>query len=116
MQGSSLTADIKTLVVLFPPEERYLLVCCGDLDFDSDFGEGYSGYGSGEEDHEEDVDDCDVSIGDLKRLQINSRRFGLDKYGSVKEFLRVLGENGVNHMYSSALLVRTLHLTLLCRK
>ncbi|KAF9441689.1 hypothetical protein P691DRAFT_799153 [Macrolepiota fuliginosa MF-IS2] len=101
MEGSSLTADVKTLAALFPPEERHLLVCCGDLDFDSDLDEGCSGYGSGEEDHEEDVDDCDVSIGDLKCLQIDLRRFGLDKYGLVNKFSRVLGENGVNHMYSS---------------
>ncbi|KAF9444577.1 hypothetical protein P691DRAFT_763276 [Macrolepiota fuliginosa MF-IS2] len=117
MEGSSLTTNVGTLAALFPPEEGRLLLCCGDLDLDFYLDEGCSGYGSGEEDHEEDVDDRDVSISDLECLQIDLREFELDKYGLVNnKLLRVLGENGVNHMYSSTfktanLLVRMHHLT-----
>lgn len=54
-------------------------------------------------DEVDDLEDAgdDMSIGELKCLQIDLRRFGLDKYGLVNKFSRVLGENGVNHMYSS---------------
>ncbi|KAJ3568937.1 hypothetical protein NP233_g5388 [Leucocoprinus birnbaumii] len=110
-EGSSLTADVKTLAALFPPEERHLLVCCTSLDFgspssesdededlDDDFAHGMDDLHL-DELHDIDVDD--MSIGELKCLQIDLRRFGLDKYGLVNKFSRVLGENGVNHMYSS---------------
>ncbi|KAF5321680.1 hypothetical protein D9619_000617 [Psilocybe cf. subviscida] len=37
----------------------------------------------------------------LKCLQVDLRRFGLDKHGLVNRFSRVLEENEINHMYSS---------------
>lgn len=37
----------------------------------------------------------------LKCLQIDLRRFGLDKYGLVNRFSQVLEDNGIHLMYSS---------------
>jgi len=122
-EGSSLTADVKTLAALFQPEERHLLVCCNSLEFKSSLNEdeGIDKLTGGMEELHlpEERDDC-LNIGELKCLQIDLRRFGLgmflsielemsmclllhstDKYGLVNRFSRVLGENGVNHMYSS---------------
>ncbi|KAF5363471.1 hypothetical protein D9756_000171 [Leucocoprinus leucothites] len=90
-EGSSLTADVKTLAALFPPEERHLLVCCNSLDFgsslsdseeedegvDNEFVEGMDDLHLRDEvDDLEDAGD-DMSIGELKCLQIDLRRFGL---------------------------------------
>lgn len=36
-----------------------------------------------------------------KCLQVDLRRFGLDKHGLVNRFSQVLEQNGINHMYSS---------------
>ncbi|KXN92286.1 hypothetical protein AN958_08517 [Leucoagaricus sp. SymC.cos] len=139
-EGSSLTADVKTLAALFLPEERHLLVCCNSLEFGGGSGDANGGwnmdegvfdddddeetvadglvnvmddlhlsrrggttggYGNSTGGEEEDGGVDDMSIGELKCLQIDLRRFGLDKYGLVNKFSRVLGENGINHMYSS---------------
>lgn len=95
---------MKTLAALFQPEERHLLVCCNSLEFKSSLNEdeGIDKLTGGMEELHlpEERDDC-LNIGELKCLQIDLRRFGLDKYGLVNRFSRVLGENGVNHMYSS---------------
>lgn len=48
---------------------------------------------------EEDYEDTDVLM--YKCLQLDLRKFGLDKHGLVNRFSRVLEENGINHMYSS---------------
>jgi len=78
------------------------LVCCGDLDLDSCWDEGCE---SGSDDGEDTTDEPDMDggydIGELKCLQIDLKKFGLDKHGLVNRFSKVLGENGVNHMYSS---------------
>ncbi|KAF9444573.1 hypothetical protein P691DRAFT_786496 [Macrolepiota fuliginosa MF-IS2] len=100
MGGLSLIPDVKTLAALFPPEERHLLVCCRDLDLDSDLDEGCFGYGSSEEDHEEDADDCDVIIGDLRRFGLGIDHTHCEQINTVW-LTSLLGENGVNHMYSS---------------
>jgi len=49
----------------------------------------------------ETLDEYDEDDGTLKCLQIDLRRFGLDKHGLVNRFSRVLEENMINHMYSS---------------
>lgn len=79
-EGSSLTADVKTLAALFPPEERHLLVCCGSLELGTHSDEGCV-FMNDEDDLVDDGsggdDDGDLSIGELKCLQIDLRRFGL---------------------------------------
>jgi len=64
-----------------------MLICAGDLS-----------------ESEEDLDHDDSSpqlTGPLKCLQIDLRKFGLEKHGLVNRFSQVLEENGINHMYSS---------------
>ncbi|KAJ3493962.1 hypothetical protein NLJ89_g10905 [Agrocybe chaxingu] len=96
-EGSSLTADVRVLATLFPPHERHMVICGGELDAaDYRLEEGLES--SDEEDEAEDVGPRGSS---LKCLQIDLRRFGLDKHGLVNRFSRVLEENGINHMYSS---------------
>ncbi|EKM79868.1 hypothetical protein AGABI1DRAFT_106212 [Agaricus bisporus var. burnettii JB137-S8] len=100
-EGSSLTTDVKVLSTLFPPEQRHLLVCGGSLELGVKLDEGY-GVGSDEGDEISDDDDgADMSIGELKCLQVDLRRFGLDKYGLVNRFSKTLGDHNVNHLYSS---------------
>lgn len=122
-EGSSLTTDVKVLSTLFPPEQRHLLVCGGSLELGVKLDEGY-GVGSDEGDEISDDDDgADMSIGELKCLQVDLRRFGLgkslfshyiietveslllfyisDKYGLVNRFSKMLGDHNVNHLYSS---------------
>jgi hypothetical protein len=52
-----------------------------------------------EDSDNEDEGDSDVSM--FKCLQLDLRKFGLDKHGLVNRFSRVLEQNGINHMYSS---------------
>jgi len=70
-----------------------MVICSGELD-SADFRlEGRDSY---------DGDEFESSRShSLKCLQIDLRRFGLDKHGLVTRFSRVLEENGINHMYSS---------------
>ncbi|KAF8969424.1 hypothetical protein BDZ97DRAFT_1795567 [Flammula alnicola] len=125
-EGSSLTADVDVLATLFPPHERHMVICSGELDA-ADLrlqGElqGQGSYSS-DEDEEGEFGDAlylhvrgsarrsrsrssgsgndDSNGNSLKCLQIDLRRFGLDKHGLVNRFSRVLEENGINHMYSS---------------
>jgi len=50
----------------------------------------------------DDNEDEDGSRGGPMRcLQIDLRNFGLDKYGIVNRYSRILEENAINHMYSS---------------
>ncbi|KII94998.1 hypothetical protein PLICRDRAFT_47989 [Plicaturopsis crispa FD-325 SS-3] len=96
-EGSSLTTDVTLLAALFPPAERHMVICGGELDaVDDRSGPFQSPDFSDEEDEDE------ASQGStLKCLQIDLRRFGLDKHGLVNRFSRVLEESGINHMYSS---------------
>ena len=62
-EGSSLTTDISIVSSLFPPNERHMLICTGDLS-----------------ENEEDSDHNGSSLqltGPLKCLQIDLRKFGL---------------------------------------
>ncbi|KAK0190661.1 hypothetical protein F5146DRAFT_1111499 [Armillaria mellea] len=81
-EGSSLTTDVHLLTALFPSQERYLI-----SGFDDEAEEG-------EEEDSERLFKC---------LQIDLRRFGLDKHGLVNRFSRVLEDAGINHMYSSTI-------------
>ncbi|KAF9226689.1 hypothetical protein BS17DRAFT_806773 [Gyrodon lividus] len=95
-EGSSLTTDASLLAALFPPSERHMLICAGELDA-LDARDSNS-----DSESDEDQDDDTLSeSGTLKCLQIDLRRFGLDKHGLVNRYSRVLEENGINHMYSS---------------
>ncbi|KAL0580074.1 hypothetical protein V5O48_001933 [Marasmius crinis-equi] len=99
-EGSSLTTDAELLAMLFPASDRYMVICGGELDAaDQRIAEG--------KDSREDVEDSDDDLDQrpessmLKCLQLDLRKFGLDKYGLVNRFSRVLEENKINHMYSS---------------
>ncbi|RDB19815.1 hypothetical protein Hypma_012787 [Hypsizygus marmoreus] len=102
-EGSSLTADVHILSTLFPPNERHMVICSGELDAaDNRLINGQALDQPSEEDGESDSEDAMYSEGSVMRcLQIDLKRFGLDKYGLVNRFSQVLEENGINHMYSS---------------
>ncbi|KAF9077004.1 hypothetical protein BDP27DRAFT_1379868 [Rhodocollybia butyracea] len=112
LEGTSFTTDVEILARLFPPRERYMVVCGGELDaadeqiarqeeeeFCSD-GPDDDSLGRDAETSRERPD-LDGESGLLKCLQIDLRNFGLDKHGLVNRFSRVLEENGINHMQSS---------------
>jgi len=48
-----------------------------------------------------DDEEYDESSSTQKCLQIDLRRFGLDKHGLVNRFSHILHQNGINHSYSS---------------
>ncbi|KAK7060389.1 hypothetical protein VNI00_001154 [Paramarasmius palmivorus] len=99
-EGSSLTTDAELLATLFPPNERYMVICGGELDaVDERLVNGHEEGELIEEDDEQSNPGGGSSM--LKCLQIDLRKFGLDKYGLVNRFSRVLDENKINHMYSS---------------
>ncbi|EIW82292.1 hypothetical protein CONPUDRAFT_123058 [Coniophora puteana RWD-64-598 SS2] len=93
-EGTSLTTDVTLLASLFPPSERHMVACSGGLD-------ALDARNSLLESDESEEDDLLAQGGTLKCLQIDLRRFGLDKHGLVNRFSRVLEEHGINHMYSS---------------
>ncbi|KAF8812222.1 hypothetical protein BYT27DRAFT_7087613 [Phlegmacium glaucopus] len=92
-EGSSLTTDVHLLATLFPPHERHMVICSGELDAADSRLEGGNSF--------DECDDLSFRGNSLKCLQIDLRRFGLDKHGLVTRFSRVLEESGINHMYSS---------------
>ncbi|KAG6817864.1 hypothetical protein H0H87_001696 [Tephrocybe sp. NHM501043] len=97
-EGSSLTADVFILAALFPPPERHMIICGGELDAaDNRLAEPTPLNGMGED----AADDRDSEGSILTCLQIDLQRFGLDKYGLVNRFSKVLEQNRINHMYSS---------------
>lgn len=80
-EGSSLTADVKTLAALFQPEDRHLLVCCSSLEFRCSPSEGVDELISGMD--QLHMPEESLNIGELKCLQIDLRRFGLGMFLSV---------------------------------
>ncbi|KAJ3862656.1 hypothetical protein EV359DRAFT_44711 [Lentinula novae-zelandiae] len=120
-EGTSFTTDVDLLARLFPPHERYMVVCGVELDAADERisrQEATGGFSVDESDDHGDELDFDES-GLLKCLQIDLRKFGLDKHGLVNRFSRVLEENGINHMHSSTyktanLLVGKRHATRAC--
>ncbi|KAJ3992809.1 hypothetical protein F5050DRAFT_861307 [Lentinula boryana] len=126
-EGTSFTTDVELLARLFPPHERYMVVCGVELDAADER------IARQEEEEELSLDDNAMDndglifdrdadfdeSGLLKCLQIDLRKFGLDKHGLVNRFSRVLEENGINHMHSSTyktanLLVGKRHATRAC--
>jgi hypothetical protein len=75
-EGSSLTTDVSLLASLFPPGERHMVICSGELDAVEN--------PTVEEDDES-------SGGILKCLQIDLRRFGLGGHQCI--FLRGIDLN-----------------------
>jgi len=77
-----------------------MLICANDLS---------------ESEEEQDCVSSSLQLnGPLKCLQIDLRKFGLEKHGLVNRYSQVLEENGINHMYSSTfktanLLVEKVH-------
>ncbi|KAI0960460.1 hypothetical protein AcW1_004966 [Taiwanofungus camphoratus] len=97
-EGSSLTAPVPLLAKLFPSSERHMVICSDELDIMD------SRNASPTVDNVEDLDseqDEMEAQGPLRCLQIDLRKFGLDKHGLVNRFSRTLEENGINHMYNS---------------
>jgi hypothetical protein len=71
-EGSSLTTDVSLLAALFPPSERHMLICAGELDA----LDAHDSNSDSESDEDQD-DDTLSEGGTLKCLQIDLRRFGL---------------------------------------
>jgi len=67
-EGSSLTADVHVLATLFPPNERHMVMCSGELDA-ADASTNAADSSDGDE-------DCDTPS-PRKCLQLDLRRFGL---------------------------------------
>ncbi|KAI0650557.1 hypothetical protein C8Q79DRAFT_1006811 [Trametes meyenii] len=103
-EGSSLAAPVSLLAALFPASERHMVMCSEELDILDSRNASPERW---EEEEEEASDDEDTGgalpepEGMLKCLQIDLRKFGLEKHGLVNRFSRTLEENGINHMYSS---------------
>ncbi|KAF5393134.1 hypothetical protein D9757_001302 [Collybiopsis confluens] len=107
LEGTSFTTDVNLLARLFPSHERYMVVCGGELEAAD---ERIARQEAGEDDSEilgrdaefiADEAALDTGSGLMKCLQIDLRKFGLDKHGLVNHFSRVLEENGIDHMHSS---------------
>ncbi|KAG8218546.1 hypothetical protein J3R82DRAFT_4187 [Butyriboletus roseoflavus] len=76
-EGSSLTTDVAILAALFPPEERHMLICAGELDT----LDAHAANSDSDSDSDQDQNNDGLSEGGtLKCLQIDLRRFGLGKY------------------------------------
>jgi hypothetical protein len=75
-EGSSLTADVYILATLFPPHERHMVICSGELDAaDNRLASGIES-----DDEDEDQEEGTLYLGNsLKCLQVDLRRFGLGK-------------------------------------
>ncbi|EJD01303.1 uncharacterized protein FOMMEDRAFT_21720 [Fomitiporia mediterranea MF3/22] len=110
-EGSSLTTDICVLSSLFGLDDRHMVICSGTL---LEVGDDLNACGAAEQqfgvgdkqrvfnlEGSDSLDEDEPAPGTMKCLQIDLQKFGLDKYGLVNRFSRVLEENGINHMYSS---------------
>ncbi|TBU33155.1 hypothetical protein BD309DRAFT_1022439 [Dichomitus squalens] len=103
-EGSSLAAPVSLLATLFPASERHMVMCSQELDVLDSRNASPERWAEEDEGAAED-EDADSALpepeGMLKCLQIDLRKFGLEKHGLVNRFSRTLEENGINHMYSS---------------
>ncbi|KAI0750982.1 hypothetical protein C8Q80DRAFT_1098071 [Daedaleopsis nitida] len=102
-EGSSLAAPVSLLATLFPASERHMVMCSEELDVIDSRNASPERWaeldeGAAEEDAEGDLPEAQ---GMLKCLQIDLRKFGLEKHGLVSRFSKALEESGINHMYSS---------------
>lgn len=71
-EGSSLTTDVYILATLFPPHERHMVICSGELDAADRRLEGTDC-----SDEEDEANDMCTRSSSFKCLQIDLRRFGL---------------------------------------
>jgi len=74
-EGSSLTTDVSILANLFPPGERHMLICAGELDA----LDAHTPNSDSDSDQDQNSDALSEG-GTLKCLQIDLRRFGLGEY------------------------------------
>jgi hypothetical protein len=73
-EGSSLTADVYILATLFPPHERHMVICSGELDA----ADHRLLNGTESDDDDEDQEPHTSYLGNsLKCLQVDLRKFGL---------------------------------------
>ncbi|KIO12577.1 hypothetical protein M404DRAFT_19359 [Pisolithus tinctorius Marx 270] len=79
-EGSSLTTDVSVLAALFPPSERHMLSCAGELEALGDSPSLPSG-GDWEESEER------IEGSTLKCLQIDLRRFGLGQCDRAARYI-----------------------------
>ena len=79
-EGSSLTTDVSVLAALFPPGERHMLICAGELETP----DAHADNSDSDSDQDQDSDALSES-GTLKCLQIDLRRFGLGECTITKE-------------------------------
>ncbi|KAI9056507.1 hypothetical protein FKP32DRAFT_1586057 [Trametes sanguinea] len=103
-EGSSLAAPVSLLAALFPASERHMVMCSQELDILDSRNASPECWTEEDESTLEDEDTGGAlpePQGTLKCLQIDLRKFGLEKHGLVNRFSRTLEENGINHMYSS---------------
>ncbi|KAI0677363.1 hypothetical protein C8Q78DRAFT_1065926 [Trametes maxima] len=103
-EGSSLAAPVSLLAALFPANERHMVMCSEELDILDSRNASPERWEEEEDEASEDEDTGGAlpePEGMLKCLQIDLRKFGLEKHGLVNRFSRTLEENGINHMYSS---------------
>lgn len=90
-EGSSLTTDVSILTALFPPEERHMLICAGELDA----LDAHAANSDSDSDQDQNNDSLSEG-GTLKCLQIDLRRFGL---GKCTTGIRILCGSLNNGMY-----------------
>lgn len=76
-EGSSLTTDVSILAALFPPGERHMLICAGELDALDEL-DAHAANSDSDSDQDQNSDALSEG-GTLKCLQIDLRRFGLGK-------------------------------------
>ncbi|KAK7676910.1 hypothetical protein QCA50_020166 [Cerrena zonata] len=110
-EGSSLMGSVTLLAALFPPSERHMVICSGELDIQDSRAASPEKVTESLQTIDEDgplesgISDEDGELpepeGTMKCLQIDLRKFGLDKHGLVSRFSKTLEDNGINHMYSS---------------
>ncbi|KAI1796201.1 hypothetical protein LXA43DRAFT_880461 [Ganoderma leucocontextum] len=103
-EGSSLTAPVSLLATLFPASERHMVMCSQELDVLDSRNASPERWAEEDEGTIEDKDadgELPEPEGMLKCLQIDLRKFGLEKHGLVNRFSKTLEENGINHIYSS---------------
>ncbi|KAJ7639053.1 hypothetical protein FB45DRAFT_1055244 [Roridomyces roridus] len=105
-EGSSITAGARVLAALFPPAERHMVICAGELDAadDAQWDDGVADVDSDGEDSDIEEDEDDEVDGPLLcALQVDLRTPGLDTHGIVHRISHALAQGGVNHMYASTL-------------
>ncbi|KAH9943271.1 uncharacterized protein BXZ73DRAFT_87636 [Epithele typhae] len=88
-EGSSLAAPVSLLATLFPASERHMVMCSQELDVVDSRNASPERWAEEDQDGDDD-DNADGELpppsGSLKCLQIDLRKFGLEKHGLVNRF------------------------------